>query len=363
MDTPTTDASSSSTTTNCIDYTPTTSSTTTKAITTLFDSANDDVAAYKRQRYIDQITRNGGECRAAIINHPTNITNTTNTTTTTTNTTTTSSTTNTFPPIGLPPLSFYWCQDRSIVEIRLAFPSTIFSPKSIHVRVMGALPYVDRNSAVGRGQHYDSNDDNDDDDDDNNNVDMMESSSSSLSYGSIEVTSTNSSSASSTILLAGKLPRPIHYHENEDDIDYNIEDYPFTNINEDNGLCVIKCDRVLVITLPKATPMAGLTIWWDRPLVGYPRIHVEDIEDRTSNILSTKKKKSMTTNVVNKNKNSSNTNIDDVVTTTTTAPMYDKDGTTNNDEDGGAAFRKAWDEAHDAFRKKAQTREKQIIDI
>jgi hypothetical protein len=358
MDTiPTTAASSSSSapTTNCIDYT-TTSSTTTKAITTLFESANDDVAAYKRQRY-DQITRNGGECRAAIINHPTNTSNTT------TNTTTTSTT---FPPIGLPPLSFYWCQDRSIVEIRLAFPSSIFSPKSIHVRVMGALPYVDRNSAVGRGQHYDSNDDDiayDNNDDNNNNVDMMESSSSSLSYGSIEVTSTNSSSASSTILLAGKLPRPIHYHENEDDIDYNIEDYPFTNINEDNGLCVIKCDRVLVITLPKATPMAGLTIWWDRPLVGYPRIHVEDIEDRTSNILSTKKKKSMTTNVVNKNKNSSNTNIDDVVTTTTTAPMYDKDGTTNNDEDGGAAFRKAWDEAHDAFRKKAQTREKQIIDI
>jgi hypothetical protein len=350
MDPTPTDASSSASSPNCIDYTTTTSSTTTKAITTLFDSANDDVAAYKRQRYIDQITRNGGECRAAIMNHPTNSTNT--------------SSTNTFPPIGLPPLSFYWCQDRSVVEIRLAFPSSIFSPKSIHVRVVGALPYVDRNSAVGRGQHYDSSNDDiayDNDDNDDDNVDMMErsSSSSSLSYGSIEVTSNNnSSSSSSTILLAGKLPRPIHCHENEDDIDYNIEDYPLDNINEDNGLCVIKCDRVLVITLPKATPMAGMTIWWDRPLVGYPRIHVGDIEDRTANILSTKKKKSMTYNV---NKNCSNINIDDVVTTTTATISHD-DGKTNN-EDGGAAFRKAWDEAHDAFRKKSQTREKQIIDI
>jgi hypothetical protein len=217
---------------------------------------------------------------------------------------------------------------------------------------VGALPYVDRNSAVGRG-HHDDVADNDNDD----NVDMMERSS---SYGSIEVTSLNSSSSSSssksTILLSGKLPRPIHLHENEDVIDYTIEDYPLDNINEDNGLCVIKCDRVVLITLPKATPMVGMTIWWDRPLVGYPRIHVGDIEDRTNNILSTKKK-SMTNNV---NRHNSNINNDDdvMMVTATKKPVYDDD-----EKDGGAAFRKAWDEAHDAFRKKAQTREKQIIDV
>lgn len=220
------------------------------------------------------------------------------------------------------------------------------------MRVVGALPYVDRNSAVGRG-HHDDVADNDYDDNDDDNVDMMERSS---SYGSIEVTSHNSSSSSSsTILLAGKLPRPIHLHENEDVIDYTIEDYPLDNINEDNGLCVIKCDRVVLITLPKATPMVGMTIWWDRPLVGYPRIHVGDIEDRTHNILSTKKK-SMTNNASKHNIN----NDDDVtMVTATKKPVYDDD-----EKDGGAdAFRKAWDEAHDAFRKKAQTREKQIIDV
>jgi len=362
IDTPTAAAAAAALPTtheHCIDYTTAATSTTTKAITTLFDSANDDVAAYKRQRYIDRITRNGGECRAAIINHTT--------ATSSTKTTNTTNNTNAFPPIGLPPLSFYWCQDRSIVEIRLAFPSTLFSPKSIRVRVVGALPYVDRNSAVGRGHHDDDVADNDYDDNDDN-VDMMERSSliSSSSYGSIEVTSHNSSSSSSssststTILLAGKLPRPIHLHENDDDIDYNIEDYPLDNINEDNGLCVIKCDRVLVITLPKATPMVGMTIWWDRPLVGYPRIHVGDIEDRTTNILSTKKK-SMTNNA-NKHNNSNINNDDDVTMVTATKnPVYDDDEKINND--GGAAFRKAWDEAHDAFRKKAQTREKQIIDV
>jgi hypothetical protein len=49
--------------------------------------------------------------------------------------------------------------------------------------------------------------------------------------------------------------------------------------------------------------------------------------------------------------------------TATKKPVYDDDEKMNNENGGADAFRKAWDEAHDAFRKKAQTREKQIIDV
>ena len=106
--------------------------------------------------------------------------------------------------------------------------------------------------------------------------------------------------------------------------------------------------------------MAGLTIWWDRPLVGYPRIHVEDIEDRkTTTALSTTKKITMD-NVDNSNYNHHHNNISNNETTTTTTTSMYEDGKMNN-EDGGGAFRKAWEEAHNAFRTKAQTREKQVI--
>ncbi|KAL3808319.1 hypothetical protein ACHAXA_004048 [Cyclostephanos tholiformis] len=87
--------------------------------------------------------------------------------------------------------------------------------------------------------------------------------------------------------------------------------------------------------------MAGMTIWWDRPLVGYPRIDVSAICERGGGGI-----------------------VDGPPPPkpTTTSTMTACEGG-NEYAGGGGAFRKAWDEAHEAFREKAKTRERQVIDV
>jgi len=83
--------------------------------------------------------------------------------------------------------------------------------------------------------------------------------------------------------------------------------------------------------MPKAVPMHGLVLWWDCPIVGFPKIDVSSIQDRhvsNASVGSEAKSsgKSSSSNVGKKE-----------------------------------AFQKAWDEAHDMFREKMKKKEKQII--
>jgi len=188
-------------------------------------------------------------------------------------------------------LPIYWSQDRYTVTLRIGFPPSKFPSKSIRVYVKGALKYTDRFSAVGSGGGIMSHD---------------------PSFGSIEVTSLDEKGGE-TMLLYGSLPRPIHLNEGEDEIDFEIED---NHHLKDNS----KCTKLVSITLPKAVPMAGLVLWWDCPLVGFPQINVSTIQGRGSK-------------------------------------------GDNSQQDKKEAWKKAWDEAHVMFKEKVKTRVKQEVNV
>ena len=74
----------------------------------------------QKQKRIEKLTRNGG-------NHTTTISTI-------------------HPPLHLP---VYWSQDRYAVTLRVGFPTNRFPSRTIRVKVVGALKYEDRHSAVG----------------------------------------------------------------------------------------------------------------------------------------------------------------------------------------------------------------------
>ncbi|KAL3799647.1 hypothetical protein ACHAW5_004518 [Stephanodiscus triporus] len=146
-------------------------------------------------------------------------------------------------------------------------------------------------------------------------------------------------------MLSGRLPRPVHLNEDEDEIDYEIEECRIRHrpSSSSSSSSCRECDRVVAITLPKAVPMDGMTIWWDRPLVGYPRIDVTAIRGR---------------GVWGRGRGGGGGGG---ATTT-----REDDGRKDEGREGGggeeASFYKAWEEAHETFRKKAKTRERQVIE-
>ena len=90
-----------------------------------------------------------------------------------------------------------------------------FPTRDIRVRVKGALKYADRLSAVGSGVMNDSSD--------NNDINRT------ASFELIEIVSllsnnNNHNESRETVLLAGKLPHPIHLNQDKDEIDFEIED-------------------------------------------------------------------------------------------------------------------------------------------
>ena len=182
--------------------------------------------AQQRQKRIEQLARNGG-------NH-----------------TTTISTIR--PPLHL---QVYWSQDRYAVTLRVGFPTNRFPSCTIRVKVVCALKYEDRHSAVGSGSmmadHINSkqNDDDDDDDDDDEKP----------SYGSVTIVS-ESGNGQETVLFTGLSPRPIHLNQDEDEVEYKIENSEITN--DDNTVSRACCDRFVSITMPKAVPMHKLVMLW-----------------------------------------------------------------------------------------------------
>jgi hypothetical protein len=250
------------------------------------DDGDDNIT--QQQRIEKQLTRNGGR----------------HTTTISTNQ-------------GQIHLQIYWSQDRYAVTLRVGFPTTQFPSRTIRVKVVGALKYEDRHSAVGSGsmmtdyiaKRNNNNDDN-------------------PSYGSVTIVSVSSESQE-TVLFNGLLPRPIHLNQDEDEVEFEIENA--NNItNDDNTEEDLCCDRFVSIIMPKAVPMHGLVLWWDSPIVGFPKIDLSSIHQGDRQ------------NVSDKN-------------------SLGSEATKNSKSGNYEAFQKAWDEAHVMFREKMKKKEKQII--
>ena len=258
------------------------------------------------QQYKSKLTSNGGEhyCKVTL---PTTATSSSSSSPNTPNNKSTKE-------MKLP---IYWSQDRYTITLRMAFTSFIFPTKNIRVRVNGALQYSDRYSAVGSGIM---------------NGGYKSSAVNESGYGSVEIVSitSNQGKDEEIILLQGKLPHPIHLNQDEDDIDFEIEDNLIVvDVGGDDDSkkeCIAKNNKFVTIIMPKAVPMSGMVIWWDCPLIGYPKIDVSAINDR--------------------NKRGGG-----------------DDETTTQQEKKKEAFQVAWEEAHKMFKEKMKTREKQEIDV
>ncbi|GKY95781.1 hypothetical protein MPSEU_000538800 [Mayamaea pseudoterrestris] len=110
----------------------------------------------------------------------------------------------------------YWSQDRYSVMIRIALPE---EGKWTCV-VSSLLAYADRFVAVGSGPK------------------------SLLEVWRADLTN--------SVLMRSEIAYPVHATEDDEGVDWSIER--------------IGVQRFLSVTLNKATPMAGMTLWWKRPL-------------------------------------------------------------------------------------------------
>lgn len=143
----------------------------------------------------------------------------------------------------------YWSQDRYSVTFRLELKEVEGKVQSVDVA--GILPYSDRFSAVGstkptlrcKGKTKNKNDDD-----------------------------------SLLMLLEGELPHPVHLAEDDEDgvVDWSV----VVREEEDNSSSInSRSCRFLMITLYKAVPMHGLSVWWRRPLMEFPELDLDQVKD------------------------------------------------------------------------------------
>lgn len=154
--------------------------------------------------------------------------------------------------------NLYWAQDRYSVTLRLEVKE---DEKIGSVDVRGIMPYSDRFVAVGstkpklsirrRGVEVNSNSDNE------------------------------SSTKGTLLMMEGELPHPVHFAEGDDDdenlVDWSVEEADWRNNSHST--------KYLTITLHKAVPMQGLSLWWRRPLTEFPEVGLEHVKagDSSSN--------------------------------------------------------------------------------
>jgi len=150
----------------------------------------------------------------------------------------------------------FWSQDRHEVIISVAFSSKRIRPKDIFVTATGVLPYSQKSSAVGSGQNR-----------------------SGEGCGTISIEAKAEYSLERTVLLEGTLPHFVHFSEEEDEIDWDIEDYEPHNdtFEEENSNAV---DKLVRVSLHKAVPMIGVSLWWSQPLTHCSKIDINNIEGR-----------------------------------------------------------------------------------
>lgn len=172
-----------------------------------------------------------------------------------------------------------WSQDRNEVNISIIYDCNTIASKDIRVKIHGALSYQDRFSAVGT----------------ENIIDGVEG-----SKGKLIVTAKGCDEP----LLQGYTGYPVYLPQDEEEIDWEID------VTDSNM-------KMIRITLLKAVPMQGLTVWWSRPLIHFPEIDVvSGIEGRTSS---------------------------------------------NSNKDKHDQWKQSWEEAHRMFKEKIKNKEKQII--
>ena len=139
--------------------------------------------------------------------------------------------------VHVPEYNLYWTQDRTTVSLRFQLPQDAIS-KTISVQWKGMIySYKDRHMAVG-----------------SNNT---------ASFQILCDTPTTGSTHGQIILVHGELPHPIHYNEyrddDDDELDWEID-------HDEHGR------RYVLLALPKAVPMAGMTIRWKRPMLQVPLV-------------------------------------------------------------------------------------------
>jgi hypothetical protein len=191
--------------------------------------------------------------------------------------------------------NLYWSQDRYTVTLRLELPSDT-NEKVRSVGVEGILPYSDRWMAVGTAKPR-----------------------------------LSCVSANGEMLLEGELPHPVHLAEEDSDdglVDWSVVGGNHNHNNEPGQ------HRFLTITLHKAVPMQGLSVWWRRPLMGFPEVDLDAVRSGTTN-----------------------TSRDDHGLSSSSSSSSGTKGDTSKE------FLEAWEEAHKIFRegKQKKTGQKPVI--
>ena len=149
---------------------------------------------------------------------------------------------------------YYWSQDRATVVVRIPIDNNSNNNNNSDNNndnskwdccVESILSYRDRQCGVMNSEHPQR----------------------------LVVQCTSSNSASPTVvLLQGTLSHPVHLAEDDDTVDWSIEQDTTVTTQPLRYLCV---------TLYKATPMAGLAIWWKKLLQQEPQEIVFDWMDNT----------------------------------------------------------------------------------
>ena len=164
----------------------------------------------------------------------------------------------TSPPVDLPLHEmmtrgkYFWSQDRMMTHVRI--PITSHQKLKYQVRISNLLSYPDRHCATF----------------------TTDSAKQRLVVTSSSMQGDNKND---TVLLEGTLSYPVYVPEDydEDEVDWSIQTYTVpSSTNNDNiemsdtntsaTAPFFPADKYLLITLYKATPMMGMTIWWKRCL-------------------------------------------------------------------------------------------------
>ena len=145
-------------------------------------------------------------------------------------------------------LCYYWSQDRDTVTIRIPIPNDKQQYSCWNCTVEPILSYRDRQCAV-----------------------MTTPQTLVVTYRRFWG---STSTSSTTTWLEGTLSRPVHLaDEDEDTIDWTIQEVP-----QSSAAAPL---RYLCVTLLKATPMPGLTLWWTQCLPQYEPREI-DLTDTTT---------------------------------------------------------------------------------
>lgn len=143
----------------------------------------------------------------------------------------------------------FWSQDRCSVQLRLELLPT---EKVSSVQVDGIFSYADRHCAVG---------------------DVTSDQSTSKCHlrilGKPNVPTSTEPNEPYPVILEGDLPHPVHLAQDDDEIDWTIDQGTVGR-------------RFVLVTLLKAVPMIGLFLWWKRPLLDFPEIVIEDNAQRSA---------------------------------------------------------------------------------